>query len=212
MAFRVVSAPAATRSVKAIWSSSSLRSRRPRRRRGRVAVDERRQQVGAGRAALRLQQGGAVGEQPGRRGAAGVVVLAEVAVVVGEGGVGPGGELVAVVGGHAEQEGHGPQGQLRGQRGDHVDLAGGERGVDAGRRHRGQLRLHRREGPGREERREEAADPLVARVVHHVEEHAGREPDGQVLEDGAAAVATATAHRGVRGRGRRPRRSRRRGR
>ena len=49
----------------------------------------------------------------------------------------------------------------------------------------------RRHGAGHQ-----AADLLVARIVHHVEQDAGREPGRQVLDQRAAAVAGAAALRG----------------
>ncbi len=139
------------------------------------AVHDGRQHVVAGRAALLGDQRGAVLEH--RRCAACVraVTLAEVAVVVVERRVRPREEPMAVGLRHAEQAGDRLQRQLGGHVDEEVAAAARDGGVEDRRRSLAQLVLQPGEHPRRHVAHRESAKTLMARVVHHVEQHAGGE-------------------------------------
>lgn len=127
--------------------------------------------------------------------------LAEVSIRVrsskSSGRIGPVEEEVPVLLRDAHQRRDGLQRQLRWRR------RRGSRNAPSRPRRRAARRSGRRGPPlifaqalRAHRRGDEAADLLVARVVLHVEEHAGGEPEGQILDQRAAAVTIAAADRG----------------
>ena len=138
--------------------------------------------------ALAVDQGGAVGGHGCggllRAGTAGP----ELAVVVGERGVGPRHQVVAVLVGDAHAAWRWPATGARRPRrpGSRSHRAPATASRMAAVRARSSP-SRQRQGTRRHRRGDQAADPVVAGVVHHVEQHPGREPVGQVLDERAPA-------------------------
>ena len=188
---RVVSLPAAIEQVEEhlqleLGHGSGAAGRSTRRARRRTACRRRASPLLVDQPACRTR----TSRPPPRRRL--LARLAEIAVVVVERRVGP----AEAAGGDRPAARRAAGDRLQRQLGGDVDQevarpADGR--VDDGRGALAQLVLQRAQRARRHGRRHEPADPLVARVVHHVEEHAGREPAGQVLDERAAAVAAAAA-------------------
>ena len=199
----MVSLPAAISRLKNICSSrsvscgSTLWTTRLSMSLGRVSAAVAALSPAGPRALDLGDQPGAVVEHGGRGGPGALGVLAELAAVVVERGVGPAEQPVPVVLRDAEQVGDGLQRQLGGDVDHQVTGAGAEAAAMAaaastiGARPAPQLVLEGGQRARRHRRGEAPADLLVARVVHHVQQHAGREPAGQVLDEGAPGAVPA---------------------
>ena len=121
------------------------------------------------------------------------VSCSELPVVVGEGGVGPGHQLVAVLGGNAQQLERGSDGQFDGHLGEEIALPG----LGDGRRHAvqdgGVPAPAARASCARARARGATAGVTSLRsrwwrgVVGHVEEDPGGEPVGEVVDEGSPA-------------------------